>query len=123
MKKYLLGAVFGAILFLPFSVLASTNYCTYNMSAFCFAKVIYKGSTCSYYVAEDSMGNYFIFEWFGGNYPQVGNVIYGQWYSYIMKTMFNASWYGYPKTSIYVVSPMVSQYNLVSTYATYCPNF
>ena len=122
MKKYLIAGVFAGFLFAPLSAFAYPNYCTYNMSAFCSAEVIYKSNTCSYDVAEDSMGNYFIFEWLGGSYPLVGNTIYGQWYSYVIKTMYNLAYYGYPATRIYVVSPMVSQYNLLEQYSTYCPS-
>jgi hypothetical protein len=123
MKKSLVILSIAALSFLPLHAFAYTNACTYNMSAFCYAEVIYKSDTCSYYVAEDSMGNYFIFDWFGGSFPQVGNIIYGQWYTYITRTMYNASMYGYPKMQIYVVSPMVSRSNLIQQYATYCPSF
>ena len=120
MRKYLFAAVVVGFLFVPASTFAAT-YC-YGGS-YCAAKVVYKSNTCSYYVAEDNAGNYEIFDWFGGNLPYVGNVLYGQWYSYGIKTIYNLSVYNYPTSRMYIAANMLSYDSLLREYSTYCPYY
>ena len=52
--------------------------------------VVLNKSGCSRYVVETIRG-YAILEWFGGNDPQEGSKMVGDFESYGMKTIYNAS--------------------------------
>lgn len=57
-----------------------------------FAKgiVVYNKSKCDYYIVETSMG-FALLEWYGGNDPNEGDIIVGDFESYGFKDIFNVT--------------------------------
>ena len=51
-------------------------------------EVVYKKSGCDYFIVETNMG-YALLEWYGGNYPDKGDVIVGNFESYGFKNVYN----------------------------------
>lgn len=52
--------------------------------------VVYNRSGCSYYIVETNLG-YALLEWYGGNDPNEGDVMDGDYESYGMKTIYNVT--------------------------------
>jgi hypothetical protein len=46
-------------------------------------------ASCSYYLIEDSSGDYTLAEWYGGITPYEGDVLYGELHSYGFKDLYN----------------------------------
>jgi hypothetical protein len=52
--------------------------------------VVYAPSGCDWYVVETSMGMVLL-EWYGGNSPDVGDIIVGELSGYGMRDLYNIS--------------------------------
>ena len=52
--------------------------------------VVYKKSGCDYFIVETPTG-FCLLEWFGGSDPDIGDVLVGEFESYGMKTIHNAT--------------------------------
>jgi hypothetical protein len=50
--------------------------------------VVYKSKNCSYFIVESPSG-YALLEWYGGNEPEIGDVIIGDFESYGFKKIYN----------------------------------
>jgi|JI6StandDraft_1071083.scaffolds.fasta_scaffold72730_1 hypothetical protein len=55
-----------------------------------FAIVVYKPSSCDYFILENSSG-YIVAEWMGGNDPDLGDKVSGNFNSFGTKDFFNQS--------------------------------
>lgn len=53
-------------------------------------EVVYKKDGCDYFIVETNMG-YAILEWYGGNDPDVGDVLVGDFESYGTKDIYNVT--------------------------------
>lgn len=58
--------------------------------AFAKGVVVYNKSKCDYYIVETALG-FSLLEWYGGNDPDEGDVIVGDFESYGFKDIFNVS--------------------------------
>jgi len=54
------------------------------------AVVVYRSENCDYMILENSIG-YILAEWYGGNDPDLGNIIVGGFNSYGMREFYNLS--------------------------------
>lgn len=53
-------------------------------------EVVYKKSGCDYFIVETLMG-YAVLEWYGGNDPDIGDRIVGDFESYGFKDIYNVT--------------------------------
>jgi hypothetical protein len=70
-----------ALIFLTMTLFAQMAYAAKGT-------VVYKNSRCDYYIVETVKG-FALLEWYGGNDPDLGDVIVGDFESYGMKTLHN----------------------------------
>lgn len=79
MKNKLL--FFPLVIFLLFTFLVGTAFAAKG-------EVVYKKSGCDYFIVETVMG-YTVLEWHGGNEPDIGDIIVGDFESYGFKDIYN----------------------------------
>lgn len=53
-------------------------------------EVVYKKSGCDYFIVETISG-YVLLEWYGGNDPDKGDIIVGEYESYGFKDVYNVT--------------------------------
>ncbi len=83
MNKKQLMASLGLVIFLNLVLLVSPALAAKG-------EVVYKKSGCSYFIVETYLG-YAILEWYGGNDPNKGDIVVGDFESYGMKDIYNST--------------------------------
>lgn len=77
-----------------------------NAASYQYGEVITHPYSCDYYVVEYPSG-YAVLEWYGGNDPDEGDIIYGKFNSYGFKNLYNLTMKR--KTRAYVEDYWLSQ--------------
>ena len=80
-------------------------------------KVVFKKSGCDYYIVETNMG-FALLEWFGGNDPDVGDTIVGDFEKYGMKTLHNLT--RDSETKVWVEDFWLSKNRAIEKYVEKC---
>jgi hypothetical protein len=78
--------------------------------------VLYK-SGCSYYIVEDNMG-YTLLEWYGGNNPNEGDTLVGNFNTYGMKDIYNLT--ADSETKVWIDDYMLSKDRVLEKYYEKC---
>jgi hypothetical protein len=68
------------------SILLFTSFAGTSFAA--KGEVVYKKSGCDYFIVETNMG-YALLEWYGGNDPDEGDIVVGNFESYGFKDIYN----------------------------------
>ena len=79
--------------------------------------VVLKNSSCDYYLVETNMG-FALLEWYGGNDPDVGDTIVGDFESYGMKTLSNLTMSS--ETKAWVEDYWLSKSSAIKKYRKKC---
>lgn len=74
-------------------------------------------SGCDYYIVETNIG-YALLEWYGGNDPNEGDKLVGDFESYGMKTIYNSTTDS--ETRVWVEDYMLSQTSAIEQYNKQC---
>lgn len=53
-------------------------------------RVVYKSNRCDYFIVE-TLAGYTVLEWYGGNVPDKGDIIVGNFESYGFKDIYNVT--------------------------------
>ncbi len=79
--------------------------------------VVYYKSGCDYYVVQSNMG-YALLEWYGGNDPNEGDVLAGEFEAYGMKQIYNLT--ADAETTVWVEDFWLSKDNVIEQYFSHC---
>ena len=79
--------------------------------------IVYYKSGCDYYIVETNRG-YALLEWYGGNDPNEGDAIVGDYESYGMKNIFNIS--ADSETRVWVEDYGLSKDRIIEKYYEKC---
>ena len=79
--------------------------------------VVYKKYSCDYYIVETTMG-FALLEWNGGNDPDIGHTIVGDFESYGMKTLYNLTMHA--ETRAWVEDYFMSKNSVIREYYDRC---
>lgn len=79
--------------------------------------VVYYKSGCDYYIVETPMG-YSLLEWYGGNDPNEGDVLTGQFETYGMKEIYNIT--ADSETNVWVEDFWLSKNRAIAKYFDKC---
>lgn len=76
---------------LKITVVSMTLLCFFSNAAYAAkGEVVYKKSGCDYFLVETSRG-FTLMEWYGGNDPDEGDILVGNFESYGFKDIYNLS--------------------------------
>jgi len=70
------------VLFLLFTSLLGTAFAAKG-------EVVYIKSNCDYFIVESQSGDYALLEWYGGNIPNKGDIVVGDFESYGFANIYN----------------------------------
>lgn len=79
--------------------------------------VVLKKSGCDYYIVETTLG-FALLEWYGGNDPDVGDTIVGDFESYGIKTIYNLT--RDAETRVWVEDFWLSKSSAIEKYYEQC---
>ena len=79
--------------------------------------VVYHKSDCDYYIVETPTG-YALLEWFGGNDPDEGDILVGDYENYGMKTIYNLT--ADAETRVWVEDYWLSKDGVIEMYSENC---
>lgn len=101
---------------LVITILLSSIF-TFNTAFAAKGEVVYKKSGCSYFIVEAILG-YAILEWYGGNDPDKGDIIVGNFESYGLKTVYNMT--ADAESKVYVDNYWLSKDRAIERYFDKC---
>jgi hypothetical protein len=120
MNKKNSNKFFLPILFILSLVLVLNVIVLLGETAICHAAkgvVVYKTTRCDYFIVEGANG-YDLLEWYGGNDPDKGDMLVGDYESYGMKQIYNIT--DDDELTVWVEDYWLSKNDVIEKYFEHC---
>lgn len=79
--------------------------------------VVYKKSSCDYFIVSDSSGSYDLLEWYSGYDPEIGDTLYGNVHTYGFHDLYI---FTHSKTHVWIEDWLLTWSNAITQYDRHC---